>query len=76
MLTYQQILREKKYNPSKSILKSAMKSISKRLDVDEKFLKFIGAEDNGDLGILIYFNILDKNHIKYKSTVAELIKGD
>lgn len=61
------------YKASPKEIKAAAKSIAKRKSVKEKYLEFIGAEDYGDMGKLFYFNVTDKKHKDYKSTLAEKI---
>jgi hypothetical protein len=61
------------YKASPEEIKKAAKAAAKRKTVKEKHLQFIGAEDYGDLGRLFYFNITDKKHKDYKSTIGEKI---
>lgn len=48
--------------------------ISKKYNVNPKFLEFIGSEKYGSKGIGYYFNIMDPKHGDYKSTKMEFIK--
>lgn len=52
------------------LMKKAKESISKRLKVDPKFLKFYAVSVPGWKNkVYITFNVTDKNHPKYRSTV-------
>lgn len=52
----------------------AKNKLSKRINVDPQYLDFIGVQDYGiDGGILYYFNVSDVNHIYYESTKVERI---
>jgi len=68
------LVESKIINISKDIEKKVKKILSKKYKVKEKFLKFLGIQkipwEEHDL---ILFNILDKKHEKYGSTVAARI---
>ena len=67
------LLKEVSYNPSKKEMKSAVDRIVRRKKVKANKLSYIGAEDYGDLGALLYFNIEDHNHPDFGTTVAEKV---
>ena len=54
-------------------MKSAIDRIVRRKKVKANMLNYIGAEDYGDLGALLYFNIEDQKHPEYGTTVAEKV---
>lgn len=61
---------------SKQQIKKAAQAISKRDNVDVKYLEYVGIADYTKQGfdIMIHFNNNDKKHPKYRSTVVINLK--
>ena len=67
----QYLILEKKYIARPNQIKKAARDIAKRIKVDVKYLDYVGTEDYEHMGIMLYFNVTDHKHEKYRSTVVQ-----
>lgn len=61
-------MRLKQYLIEDKHMEKAKQKLAKRLNVDPKYLDFIGKDNMG-----YYFNVIDRKHKDYKSTKFERI---
>jgi hypothetical protein len=79
-MKFKQYINEMAYKPTKKEIKKAIKELSKQNRVKPQYLDFIGAEDYRGEGveemgyILLYFNIEDPKHYRYRSTIGYILK--
>jgi hypothetical protein len=57
--------------PDDALIEKMRKRVAERKKVDIKSIEFIGAQDYDDMGWGFYFNIIDKKHPEYMSTLME-----
>jgi len=57
--------------PDTDLIEKMRKKVAERKNVKIKYVDYIGAQDYDDMGWGFYFNITDKKHPEFMSTLME-----